>query len=402
MTTVAITATADHSGELLATLPAARGFAWVRRGEGLVGWGTAEQIAVGTGRDRFGRADEALRDVFSRLGGTGDDGRGPVAFGAFTFDPHESGSTLVVPRTVLRRHSDAAAVTSIGGPAQIPPPVELPRPIRVRYAGSTVSEIGWLEAVDQAAKAVRAGDLEKVVLARDLQVWAAQPLDVRVLARRLAARFQGCWTFIVDQLVGATPELLVRRRGADIESIVLAGSAPRGRDPRDDDAIGERLTGSAKDIVEHEVAVASVVDSLGHVCDDLLVAEHPSLLRLANVQHLATRVTGRLSTPMTALALAGLLHPTAAVCGTPTPDALEHIRASEGMSRGRYSGPVGWVDAAGDGEFGIALRCAEISGARARLFAGAGIVGSSLPEGELEETRLKLRAMQSALEATAP
>jgi menaquinone-specific isochorismate synthase len=197
--------------------------------------------------------------------------------------------------------------------------------------------------------------------------------------------------------VGATPELLIRRRGASVESLVLAGTARRAAVEADDAAVGAELLSSAKDNREHEFAVDSVALVLAGVCDDLTVDDGPFLLKLANVQHLATRVRGRLAEPLSALELAGRLHPTAAVCGTPRAEAEGLIRRLEGMERGRYAGPVGWVDAAGDGEFGIALRCAEVNGARARLFAGNGIVADSRPEAELEETRLKLRAMQSAL-----
>jgi menaquinone-specific isochorismate synthase len=146
------------------------------------------------------------------------------------------------------------------------------------------------------------------------------------------------------------------------------------------------------------LAVESVSEVLARICSSVVVSARPELLKLANVQHLATSITGSLRQPWSALEVAGLLHPTAAVCGTPRNSALELIREVEGMDRGRYGGPVGWVDAGGNGEFGIALRCAEVHGARARLFAGNGIVSESLPEDELEETRLKLRAMQSALE----
>jgi menaquinone-specific isochorismate synthase len=239
--------------------------------------------------------------------------------------------------------------------------------------------------------------LEKVVLARDLFVWAKEELDNRLLAARLAHRFPECFVFVHETLVGATPELLVRRTGDVVESLVLAGTARRDPLAHGDAMVGEALLSSEKDGREHLLAVESVTGVLENVCHDLTVDDAPSLLKLANVQHLATRVTGRLSRPLSALELAGRLHPTAAVCGTPRADAGRMIRRLEGIERGRYAGPVGWVDALGDGEFGIALRCAEVHGTRARLFAGAGIVAESTPEAELEETRLKLRAMQSAL-----
>jgi len=257
---------------------------------------------------------------------------------------------------------------------------------------------------------IRAGDLSKVVLARDLYATASQDIDVRVLLARLAARYPDCWTFCCAGLVGATPELYIRRVGADVRSLVLAGTTPRGGSAAEDDALGAALLASAKDVEEHRYAVADVRAALAPLCDRLDIDEQPWLLRLANLQHLATGVTGRLagspqaapgaalSEHASALALAAALHPTAAVCGTPAGAAMELIRELEGMDRGRYAGPVGWVDARGNGEWGIALRCAELDGPRARLFAGCGIVADSDPVAELAETQVKFRPMQDALE----
>lgn len=389
-------------GDLVPRLPDPHGFAWIRRGEGLVGWGQAAQVAVGSGAGRFARASAALAAQWSqaevvdevRLPGTG-----PVAFGSFAFDSSSDGSVLVVPRVVLGRRGGRAWVTVIGeGPAQVGPPQALPAPGRIRYAGASMPETRWMEAVDAALRAINASELEKVVLARDVLVWAQEPLDPRALVHRLADRFPDCFAFACRGLVGATPELLIRRTGTAVESVPLAGSARRGRDLGEDERLGEALLSSAKDRAEHQLAVDSVWEALRPLCARLEADADPWLLRLDNVQHLATRFRGVLTRPVPSLDLAGALHPTAAVCGTPTAAALHRIRALERMDRGRYAGPVGWTDAHGDGEWAIALRCAEVDGLRARLFAGAGIVTGSLPEGELEETRLKLRAMQSALE----
>jgi menaquinone-specific isochorismate synthase len=181
-----------------------------------------------------------------------------------------------------------------------------------------------------------------------------------------------------------------------VESLVLAGSIRRGINNSEDERLGRALLDSAKDGREHEISVGDVSAVLGELCTGLEVGD-PGLLKLANVQHIATTVQGALAEPRSALEVAAALHPTAAVCGQPRSDAMAMIRRLEGMDRARYSGPVGWVDAAGNGEWGIALRCAEIDGGSARLFAGAGIVAGSTPEGELDETRIKLQAMQSAL-----
>jgi menaquinone-specific isochorismate synthase len=342
---------------------------WVHRGEGLIGRGEATRVDLRPGPDLFER-------TVSRLEGA------EIAFCAFTFDPMSEGSVVVVPERVER------------GPVVL----EEGAVPKIRYAGTSVAEVAWLEAVDSAIKRIDAEELSKVVLARDVIVWAKADLDPWVLAARLARRFPECYTFLIDGFVGATPELLIRRRGRDVESLVLAGTVGRGGSDAEDASMGNSLMSSAKEVDEHRFTVESVTGVLRDVCESLEVDPSPSLLKLANVQHLATWVRGRLSEPLTALHLVGMLHPTAAVCGTPPQAAMDAIRTLEGSDRGRYAGPVGWVDASGDGEFGIALRCAEVQGDRARLFAGAGIVAGSRPESELEETRLKLRAMQGALE----
>jgi menaquinone-specific isochorismate synthase len=348
---------------------------WIHRGAGLKGLGDAARIDVGTGPDRFDRASSSLARAF--------DSGAVLAFGSFTFDHESTGSVVVIPERVER--------FQVSEPTGVVP--------KIRYAGASASELEWLEAVDAATKRIDADELSKVVLARDVRVWAKTALDPSLLAFRLAVRFPECFTFLVDGLVGATPELLVRRRARWVESLVLAGTVARGASAEADADLGQSLLGSYKEGDEHRFAVESVTDVLHDICDEVSVDPRPTLLKLANVQHLATHVRARLGSDLSALEVAGRLHPTAAVCGTPRAAAMDAIRTLEGMDRGRYAGPVGWVDAAGDGEFGIALRCAEVNGDRARLFAGNGIVAGSLPESELEETRLKLRAMQSALEA---
>jgi menaquinone-specific isochorismate synthase len=394
----------DDPQPLLALLPDSSALVWLRQGEGMVAWGEAGRVEVGSGPQRFPRAARRLAALFERADVEDEvrqPGTGPVAFGSFTFDPEVGDSILTVPRVVVGRRGGTTWLTRIGAPEILFPPeiVVTPPADRVRYAGSSMPDVHWLEAVSTAIDTIAAGAYDKVVLARDYAVWSKSRFDARTLLGRLAERFPECFTFACAGLVGATPELLVRRTDRHVESLVLAGSAPRGPDPATDATLGSQLLESKKDRGEHDLAVASVHDVLADRAE-LAPAADAKLLRLANVQHLATRVTGRLhDPPPTALELAGALHPSAAVCGTPTRAAMDAIRALEGMDRGRYSGPVGWVDARGDGEWGIALRCAQLSGARARLFAGAGIVEGSLPEAELEETRLKLNAMQAAFQA---
>jgi len=407
-TPVVRTVALEEPVDLVAGLADPGGYLWARGDRGLVGWGEAARVAVGTGPRRFDDAVDKLTDVFASFDVEDEvqaPGTGPVAFGSFTFDDASPGSVLVVPEVVIGRAGQRAWMTVTGGGAQSP---LLPRSVaadhdheRIRYAGSTMSEVAWLEAVATAVDSIARGHIEKVVLARDLLVWSKVPFDARTLAYRLAAAFPECHTFTCKGLVGATPELLVGRAGNNVTSLVLGGSARRGATPEGDALLGSELRASSKDRHEHDLAVASVRARLEPLCHRLEIDPEPWLLRLSNVQHLATGVTGELATSYSSLRLAGVLHPTAAVCGTPPEAARKAIDTLEGgLDRGRYAGPVGWVDARGDGEWGIALRCAELNGDRARLFAGAGIVDGSVPEEELEETRLKLRAMQGALEAS--
>ena len=387
-------------GDLLTRLPQHAPLAWVRGGDGLVAWGEAARLDV-SGPDRFETASRWWRDLVAGLDVAdlvGVPGSGPVAFASFTFDAGPGRSVMVLPRVVVGRRDGAAWVTVVDGalPDAEPAPV---RPVgRVRWSDGEVSAARYETAVAEAVRRIAAGALDKVVLARDLVAVADADVDVRALLHPLADRYPGCWTFSVDGLVGATPELLVRRTDDHVVSRVLAGTIRRGADAVTDAQHASELLASAKDRAEHEMAVRSVADALGPFCADLVVPRAPEIVRLANVQHLQTDVTGRLNNGETALDLAAALHPTAAVCGTPTGAARELIHELEQMDRGRYAGPVGWVDGHGDGAFGIALRCAEVAGPQLRLFAGAGIVAASLPEAELAETQQKLVAMRDALE----
>jgi menaquinone-specific isochorismate synthase len=392
---------------LVDLLPTSDGVVWVRQGEGFVGWGTAMRVATGTGPRRFTQAERVLPSLAEHAtieDEVGVAGAGLIGFGSFTFDDDTTGSALVVPRRIVGRRDGRTWLTTIDGPdlpddVAEPATAPVPAPIadRVRYAGSSMPDVHWLEAVATAIKRIDAGEVDKIVLARDHAVWSREPFEARWLAARLTERFPDCFTFLHTGLLGATPELLVRRRGDRVTSLALAGSTPRGSDEREDQRLGAALLASDKDRREHEFAARSVADVLASVTSSLSVSDEPFLLRLDNVQHLATEVAGTLRDDVSALRLAAMLHPTAAVGGVPSDVAVTMIRELEGMSRDRYAGPVGWVTADGDGEFGIALRCAQLSGARARLFAGAGIVAGSLPEDELEETRIKLRAMQGVL-----
>ena len=398
-------------GDLLERIPQPDVVAWVHHGAGLAGWGEAVRVTLPAGDDRFTAGEKWLRSVFDAA--EVDDrvrvrGSGPVAFGTFTFDASSDGSVLIVPRTVLGRDGRGRAwlttVTERGeDPAIWPPPANpgLAAPTGLSWRDGSLPGPRWEQAVAEAVGAIRMGALRKVVLARDVFATADEPIDARVLLRRLAGRYPDCFTFSCDGMIGATPELLVRRAGNQVSALVLGGTLPRGADPAQDEALGEELLASAKNNEEHAYAVDSIREALGPLCQALHVEARPSLLKFPNLQHLGTRVRGVLAdgtTPRSALALAAAMHPPAAVCGTPPGTALELIRDLEHMDRERYAGPVGWVDANGNGEWGIALRCGQLSGRTARLFAGCGIVAGSEPAAELAETLVKLQPMRGALE----
>ncbi|WP_282946092.1 isochorismate synthase [Cellulomonas endometrii] len=415
----------DAPDDLLSLLPEDAPLTWVRRGDGLVGWGEATRVTV-AGAGRFADAERAWQRMVAhavvrdevRLPGTG-----PVAFGSFAFDDDSpAGGVLVVPRVVVGRrdgHAWLTVVETAGTLGAAPDQRLLTRhvagltPVRapgeVTYSSGAVPAEDWPAVVARGVAAIRAGEVEKVVLARDEVARTAEPLDVRHALGRLAERYPTCWTFSVDGLVGATPELLVRSEKGLVTSRVLAGTIRRTGDDDADVARAAILAHSSKDLEEHEYAVASVVQALAPFCSSTNVPDAPFVLHLPNVLHLASDVTAVLAgagepatSHPTSLALAAALHPTAAVCGTPTDAARALIRRVEGMDRARYAGPVGWVGADGDGEWGIGLRSAEIDPDdphRLRLFAGCGIVAASDPAAELAESRAKLVPMHDALAA---
>jgi menaquinone-specific isochorismate synthase len=406
-------------GDLLERIPQPDVVAWVHHGAGLAGWGEAVRVTLPAGDDRFTAGEKWLRSVFDAA--DVDDrvqvrGSGPVAFGTFTFDASSDGSVLIVPRVVLGRDGRGQAwLTTVtdsaglgGRPPQTPPdwgaavPPRPPRPPEnLRWRDGSLPGPRWERAVAEAVAAIKAGGLRKVVLARDVFATADEPIDARVLLRRLAARYPACFTFACDGMLGATPELLVRRAGREVSALVLGGTLPRGADQAEDLALGRELLVSAKNNEEHAYAVDSIREALRPLCEVLDVEARPSLLKFPNLQHLGTRVRGTLADgqpPKSALALAAAVHPPAAVCGTPTVAALDLIRELEHMDRERYAGPVGWVDADGNGEWGIAIRSGQLNGRTARLFAGCGIVAGSEPAAELAETLVKLQPMRGALE----
>ncbi len=419
----------DVTGDLLARVPdevdPREVVAWLREGDGMVGWGRAAVVRT-SGPARFADAEawwDALRSRAEVEDGVRVAGSGLVAFGSFAYSPGSGdGSVLTVPRVVIGRRDGQAWVTEVvlddeawpaGHPAEMlarsNPLLEQLDPL-VEEEG-TVPAARWPQAVARAVERIAAGAVDKVVLARDVAVRHRDGRVVRVapVLERLERRYAATWTFAVDGLLGATPEMLVRLQGGRVRSRVLAGTIRRGAGPVGDatgpDAQGHpvdprlRLVSSVKDLEEHAYAVRSVADALDPHCTELQVPAAPYVLELPDVYHLATDLTGRMLSGATSLRLAAALHPSAAVCGTPTRAADAVIAELEGMDRGRYAGPVGWVDGDGDGDWGIALRCGELAPDRRsmRIFAGAGIVAASDPQDELAETEVKLSAMRHAL-----
>lgn len=387
---------------LLDLLPTDRPVTWLRRGQGLVGWGVAAEVRT-TGATRFADAAKWWSETVARAevhDVVQEPGTGLVSFGSFAFTDEPGDSVLVVPSVVVGRRGEVAWLTTVDCELDLPLTQEAPpAPVGVRFADGALNGEQWMSVVADAVARITGGDLEKVVLARDLVATAAEPIDVRWPLRRLATGYPMCWTFHVDGLFGATPEMLVRRERGLVTSRVLAGTIRRTGDDERDLALAATLARSSKDLEEHEYAVRSVADALEPHCSSMNVPEAPFVLHLPNVMHLATDVNGVVhdATTVSSLQLAEALHPSAAVGGTPTPVAVALIAELEGMDRGRYAGPVGWMDASGDGEWGIALRSASIDGPTVRLFAGCGIVGDSAPEAELAEAQAKFVPVRDAL-----
>ncbi len=395
----------SEATRLLDLVPADRPVTWLRRGDGLVGWGVAAEVRTG-GVTRFADADKWWRETVARADvrdEVGEPGTGAVAFGTFTFaDDGVGDSVLVVPRIVVGRRGDVAWLTTVDADTPDLTPADPPdAPAGVSFADGAVDGEQWMSVVADAVARISRGDLEKVVLARDLVATAEQPIDVRWPLGRLAATYPMCWTFHVDGMFGATPEMLVRRERGLVTSRVLAGTIRRTGDDERDLALAATLARSSKDLEEHEYAVRSVADALEPHCSSMNVPEAPFVLHLPNVMHLASDVAGVVhdAATVSSLQLAEALHPSAAVGGTPTAVAVDLIDRIEGMDRGRYAGPVGWMDASGDGEWGIALRSASIAGSTVRLFAGCGIVADSDPEAELAEAQAKFVPVRDALTA---
>jgi len=399
---VTTTRIGDHL-PLLDLLNSDAPLSWVRNGEGLVGWGVHATTTV-SGKDRFEKARTWWHhqlETFAVANSVHGSGTGPVLFTSFSFDRNEE-SVLVIPKVIVGQKGAQSWITWIG---DTPQPVLPESPAQhsqgtFTFGDGSISTSAWKERVAEAIKRVDSSKVDKVVLARDLVATSTTSIETAPILKKLAAEYPSTWTFAVDGLVGATPELLLRLSRGMVTSRVLAGTIPKTGNDEKDLALAASLARSSKDLEEHEYAVRSVADALEPFCSSTNVPESPFVLHLANVMHLATDVTGALiesKQRVDAFSLLQSLHPSAAVCGTPRNIAFDIITEIEGMNRGRYAGPVGWIDASGDGELGIALRSGQITDREIRIFAGCGIVAGSNPEKELEESNAKMIAMRSAL-----
>lgn len=410
----AVTRRLDDDVDLLA-VAGAHGLLFEQRGSGLAARGEAVRLEIAGGAERV-TSVTAAQAALAAIAGEDDvrlPGTGPVAFGALPFDPAVSG-TLVVPALIVGRAEDGTRwCTTVGrdeaehaaAEARLAEALtEFATPDATGAEASAFSvrpvrpPAEWCASVREATERMAATDLHKAVLAREVVIEADVALDPVTILERLRRTYPGCMISSIDGMVGASPELLVSRTGDVVRSHPMAGTTPRGGDPTADARLAATLLASAKDRHEHQLTIDMVHDTLLPFCSYLDAEAEPSVVPVANVQHLATMVEGRLSAPAASvLELMAALHPTPAVCGVPRDLALATIAELEQLDRGRYAGPVGWVDGAGNGRWAVGLRCAELDGRRARLFAGNGIVEDSDPATELAETRAKFQALLGAI-----
>ncbi|AIC47039.1 isochorismate synthase [Rhodoluna lacicola] len=389
--------------KLLSHLPETP-LAFIRGGDGIVGWGEAVRLESNLSAGRVADLAAQWRTLVAAAEVTDEvqlPGTGLVAFGTFAFsDLSKAASTLIVPQVILGSRDGRVWLTTVSG-AAAPDfwthSAEYKANASINFETGEISAEKFKELVSSAVEKINSGTLAKVVLARDVIAKLPEKFDVRSVLQKLAHQYPTCWVYSVDGMFGASPELLVRVSHAQVSARVLAGTAGRGTDPGVDQAIAVALAASSKNTAEHAFAVDSLVKSLAPFCTHVDADPTPFSLALPNVWHLASDVHGVLREDASVLDVAAALHPTAAVAGTPTDVAQNLIAKLEGSDRGRYAGPVGWIGADGDGEWAIGLRGAQITDKTIRAFAGCGIVAESEPEAELAETDLKFRPIREAL-----
>jgi menaquinone-specific isochorismate synthase len=382
---------------------------WLRDGDGFIGFGEWRSTSV-FGPNRFTDARTWWHQQLANLSiqnSVHGSGTGPLLFTSFAFDEAQE-SKLVIPEVIVGQKSGKSWITWIGSDHQpaMKARTKSKQPGEIKWTAGALSDEKWKAQVSKAVDLIKSGNLEKVVLARDLIATSSEEILPNKLIDYLVANYPTTWVFLVSNLIGATPELLVRLSKSLVTSRVLAGTIRKTGDEARDLGLAASLAKSSKDLEEHEYAVRSVANAIAPYCSSTNVPEVPFVLHLANLMHLATDVTGVINdaaTPVDVFTLLKSLHPSAAVCGTPTAAASALIAELEEMNRARYAGPVGWVDARGDGELGIALRTGQLSVDKKslRIFAGCGIVAGSIPEDELAESQAKLTPMRTALETRA-
>ena len=386
------------------------GMLWSTPALNLAGVGEALRIPI----DRASRGAGAVQaqHMLTALAGhdeVGQPGSGPVAFASLPFDPDRA-AELVVPEVVLVSDRDQGRwVTVIGDGSLTPdeglrnalsePSPEMTEEPNQLTLSAPITPAAWRDSIVAAARdRIIAGELTKVVLARELVLSSNRAIDPRAVLEVLLARHPAATIFALDGFVGASPELLVSRIRDEVRAHPLAGTASRAMDPAIDEQRQLDLLASTKDRWEHQITIDWLLDELLPYCSYVDAEPEPGVVSLPNVHHLGTRVEGRLSSPpASVLELVAALHPTPAVAGDPQSAALGLIAELERAERGCYGGPTGWVDGAGNGAFNVAIRSAQIRGSTARLFAGVGVVADSDPEKELAETRAKFEAMLPAL-----
>ncbi len=367
------------------------GYLFVRDGVGLAGRGVAARIPLAEVPDTL-----AAIEHIDEVGGVH-----PIALGVVPFEPG-SGCSLVIPAVVVGKASDGRRWITTIDDAEETLRVDVRPSSRAQQftLGPLTPVDRYLAAVTTARDAVRNGTLTKAVIAREVEVTSPDAIDVHAVLLRLKAMFGRSHRYSIDGFIGASPELLIAVDGNEVRSHPLAGTTPRTGDPDTDRLAATELLASEKNQIEHRVVIDMIHDTLLPWCSYLDWEPEPSIVTVANVQHLGTAMKGHLSDPRpNVLELVTALSPTPALGGFPRAEALALIAEAEGFVRGKYGGAVGWVDAVGNGTWAVAIRCAELSPdrRRARLVAGGGIVADSDPQSELAETQAKLQAMLSAI-----
>lgn len=370
---------------------------FIQNGEGLIAWGQAQKLSA-IGANRFRALDALWQEAVSSANikdQVNSSGSGLVALGSITFsDNSQFESVLVIPNLIIGFSNGEYFATTVN--LELDQALELiRRPVKQEnlvFTPGSISPELFCENVGRALGLIETNQISKVVLARDL-VAKAKDFNPNYALAKLTSKFSSCYTYLVDGTFGASPELLVEVSKRTVKARVLAGTAGRGTDKEVDEAIGEALSHSHKNLSEHEYAIDSLTSSMRELCVEITVSEKPFSLALPNLWHLASDVEAILNSDITSLALLEILHPSAAVAGTPRDKALAVIDSLEKIDRGRYAGPVGWVSANGDGVWAIALRGGQITEDEVTAFAGCGIVAESDPESELAETNLKFKTV---------